>query len=99
MNDTKADKRRNQIVKALYFKLFGVKWPKGWDIKWHVQGLTSSVDKRIYMFAHSFKDPYDFVTLIHEMLHVNSPDMHHGKAFERKVRKLVKEAKGVISKV
>lgn len=92
--DEIADQKRNVKAKALYERLFGRKWPKGWDIVWHVAGMTNYHDKRIYVCADSIRDKFDRETLLHELLHMHAPKMKHGPKFEATVRVLMKEAYG-----
>jgi hypothetical protein len=97
--DDLADKKRNKLCKQLYLYLFGKKWPKGWDIFWHIQGFCSFSDEAIYMSADNLRDPYDFNTLIHEFIHLNNPKMAHGKKFTALQRKLVREGKRALGAV
>ncbi len=90
----KADLKRTLRVKALYKRLFGEPFPANWIVEWHVRGLTVVPHMRaVYLMCDDMKDPDDFHTVVHELLHVNRPMMEHGKEFEKEVRRLLRRAK------
>jgi hypothetical protein len=89
-----ADDRRSIRVWKLYEKLFGEAPPAGWTIEWGIDGLTILQMKTIYLFCYNLQEEDALETVVHELLHVNSPHLEHGPIFDKVVRVLMKKATG-----
>ena len=89
----KEERRAQEKVKRIYAAVFDEPMP--YSPLFCVAGYCDHYTKDVLFSTEYANNPSELELICHELLHVRRPMMVHGKKFNKKVREMLKVAKGV----